>query len=1050
MENLANDSMRHNFYDSPIQAKFRASVKWLISRTYEGRSIPDDLSCLLNENCFTIQPALISILTNGSIYGQTLARQFHDNSFLNHNIKGILDLLSSRGIIAHDKDGNSLDPTQLESKDNFEQALHAQFIDTLIDAYVKSIISVEKIVKAISSYAKVDKREEPLDHIDALLFWINKICSLVRDNVEDEQIPLRSNKSAATIPEMEDLYDDLSDGTSVATLLSFYCSSDISIREICFNDPMTAQDCRSNFHMIKSFCSTHFSWNPFHFEVDDMLNINETLHPNINAFLADLFKFFESGDDSGKVTVRTTHPSHFNYIQPIPGLRTGINQRDGMIGHARNANKTDSLMSIDSLLTNRSATVNRNQRPLDGMDITNFGSLSYETFPDNNDQISSQETATVKRSQQKMEVKLEMEKIRKNYGQKRQLLSSQQEQLKTDTTKNAFFRVMSKSMNNPVTNNDINHREQNNSVGQQVDMLQNELNNVHINEIRETPQKGQIDGTPRTHISNRMPNSQSFHENIADIQRSSETEKLSNFFSGLRAEHGYHLDTTPLHSQFTPIPQQPIPSFFPNFVHPDQYKYMSSTNPPYQPFNSTFQFQPLMAQQASQHQFHSTPYAAPPFHGHFHHQLSNFPVPNFTPIQQQQSFPPYQMPNQQAPPLFSYQQQFSDELNKYPQNRSPTSNNFHLHNRDFNEMMAIDPQLDLGKNQINWGDSNLANSKVSDEAHSFSNETASPLADVLTPSSTSKSSCRDLCSENHIENADVKTRHSGGVALKDTSADSEMTVEMEAKRQALLSSQMKRKEQISAKTEERDLQGSEKRQNELYRQERSEQRKIEDKLRRQKLLEEYKKKKMEEIGNLPGSSVSPTTSKSPYSDDRQSVGKISRPKSQSNLYTINSIVPRNVRTRSNLNENQKKIVVPSIAEPSLKLFAKNQPKSNRTIMTNAVQYSIFPGTVTSDQRNKAQAAMAQSDLKHFLVLFRDQKCQYRGLYTWDQYSDTVHRIDGTGPKVCTESMMALMFKYDSGAKSFSPIPTKHLSATVDAFSIADHYWQKAKAPYSHR
>lgn len=87
----------------------------------------------------------------------------------------------------------------------------------------------------IRSYAKVDKREEPLDHIDALLFWINKICSLVRDNVEDEQIPLRSNKTAATIPEMEDLYDDLSDGTSVATLLSFYCPSDISIRGCVFS-----------------------------------------------------------------------------------------------------------------------------------------------------------------------------------------------------------------------------------------------------------------------------------------------------------------------------------------------------------------------------------------------------------------------------------------------------------------------------------------------------------------------------------------------------------------------------------------------------------------------------------------------------------------------------------------------------------------------------------------------------------------------------------------------------------------------------------------------
>lgn len=47
---------------------------------------------------------------------------------------------------------------------------------------------------------------------------------------------------------------------------------------------------------------------------------------------------------------------------------------------------------------------------------------------------------------------------------------------------------------------------------------------------------------------------------------------------------------------------------------------------------------------------------------------------------------------------------------------------------------------------------------------------------------------------------------------------------------------------------------------------------------------------MEEIGNLPGSSVSPTTSKSPYSDDRQTVGKISRPKSQSNVNIIQKMM----------------------------------------------------------------------------------------------------------------------------------------------------------------
>lgn len=59
---------------------------------------------------------------------------------------------------------------------------------------------------------------------------------------------------------------------------------------------------------------------------------------------------------------------------------------------------------------------------------------------------------------------------------------------------------------------------------------------------------------------------------------------------------------------------------------------------------------------------------------------------------------------------------------------------------------------------------------------------------------------------------------------------------------------------------------------------------------------------------------------------------------------------------------------------------------------NALQYSIFPGAVSNEQRNKVQASIAQSNAKHFLILFRDQRTQYRGLYTWDQASDSVYRI----------------------------------------------------------
>lgn len=92
------------------------------------------------------------------------------------------------------------------------------------------------------------------------------------------------------------------------------------------------------------------------------------------------------------------------------------------------------------------------------------------------------------------------------------------------------------------------------------------------------------------------------------------------------------------------------------------------------------------------------------------------------------------------------------------------------------------------------------------------------------------------------------------------------------------------------------------------------------------------------------------------------------------------------------------------------MFAKHVPKSNRSLIVNALQYSIFPGAVSSDQRNKVQEALAQADSKHFLLLFRDHKCQYRGLYTWDGASDTAHKIHGMGPKIVREEMMNMMFK----------------------------------------
>jgi hypothetical protein len=69
-------------------------------------------------------------------------------------------------------------------------------------AHTRSIISIERVVQAVSIYTSVEKREEPLDSIDAILFWINKVCLLVRDDVERQDIALKGSESGSelTIP----------------------------------------------------------------------------------------------------------------------------------------------------------------------------------------------------------------------------------------------------------------------------------------------------------------------------------------------------------------------------------------------------------------------------------------------------------------------------------------------------------------------------------------------------------------------------------------------------------------------------------------------------------------------------------------------------------------------------------------------------------------------------------------------------------------------------------------------------------------------------------
>ncbi|XP_052747057.1 patronin isoform X3 [Bicyclus anynana] len=127
-----------------------------------------------------------------------------------------------------------------------------------------------------------------------------------------------------------------------------------------------------------------------------------------------------------------------------------------------------------------------------------------------------------------------------------------------------------------------------------------------------------------------------------------------------------------------------------------------------------------------------------------------------------------------------------------------------------------------------------------------------------------------------------------------------------------------------------------------------------------------------------------------------------------------------------------------------RLYKQPTTKSNRGIMLNAVEYCVFPGAVNAEAKRRVLEEIARSESKHFLVLFRDAGCQFRALYSYCPDSDTVAKLYGTGPKHVNDRMFDKFFKYNSGSKCFSQVHTKHLTVTIDAFTIHNSLWQGKK------
>ncbi|ETN84999.1 hypothetical protein NECAME_01561, partial [Necator americanus] len=338
------------------EGKLAASIRWLILRVYEQeKDIPDKLrhGAFRDERGhLQLDVAIITGLTNGSLYSQAAAKIFKEPQLVAQSHGAVLAALVDYGIdVVQCCDGGGASSN---------------------DGCVNARSSSERH----HSWSSNRCREVSyLIRVDALLFWINKVCLLVRDDVERSQIQLKGGTDGGMIPEMEDLYDEISDGQCLCTLVAWYRPREMEIEDICYNDQMSTAHCHYNLLLLQRFCHNCLPWNPFHFEIEDILYLHDSFQMNINVFLADLFEIFEPAPTGGYSFVvqqeAVTSPRRFVPIQGIPDLRSANSAaRSPHPPRVRNPfssvhvtstpgggmtmpSRSISMMSQDSLLTNR-------------------------------------------------------------------------------------------------------------------------------------------------------------------------------------------------------------------------------------------------------------------------------------------------------------------------------------------------------------------------------------------------------------------------------------------------------------------------------------------------------------------------------------------------------------------------------------------------------------------------------------------------------------------------------------------------------------------------
>ncbi|XP_070069427.1 patronin isoform X33 [Drosophila takahashii] len=292
-------------------------------------------------------------------------------------------------------------------------------------------------------------------------------------------------------------------------------------------------------------------------------------------------------------------------------------------------------------------------------------------------------------------------------------------------------------------------------------------------------------------------------------------------------------------------------------------------------------------------------------------------------------------------------------------------------------------------------------------------------------------------------NAEAAKNKALVIGADSTNLDPDSVDEMERRKEKIMLLSLQRRQQQEEAKARKEIESSQKREKEREKEEERSRKKEEQIARRAAILEQHRLKKAIEEAEREGKTLDrpdlhvklqPHSSTSTTPRLRQQRTTRPRPKT---IHVDDASV--DISEASSISSRGKKGSSSNLTGP--KLYKQPAAKSNRGIILNAVEYCVFPGVVNREAKQKVLEKIARSEAKHFLVLFRDAGCQFRALYSYQPETDQVTKLYGTGPSQVDEVMFDKFFKYNSGGKCFSQVHTKHLTVTIDAFTIHNSLWQ---------